>query len=50
MPQFDSGSMGAVLDKGTPDAIMCGESAEHDALAMTYECFRYEGGIKPVPS
>jgi SAM-dependent methyltransferase len=47
MPQFDSQFVGAVLDKGTLDAIMCGDAAESDALAMVYECHRVlePGGV-----
>ncbi|KAG2489370.1 hypothetical protein HYH03_012200 [Edaphochlamys debaryana] len=41
MPQFADGSFaGGVLDKGTLDALLCGESDEADSLAMLRECHR----------
>ena len=41
MPQYEDAAFAAVIDKGTLDAIMCGEHAEADAVAMVLECHRY---------
>ncbi|GLC57184.1 hypothetical protein PLESTB_001196300 [Pleodorina starrii] len=41
MPQFGDGAFGGgVLDKGTLDALLCGDSDEADAAAMLRECHR----------
>ncbi|GFR52603.1 hypothetical protein Agub_g15201, partial [Astrephomene gubernaculifera] len=40
MPQYGDGSFGGVLDKGTLDALLCGDSDEADSLAMLKECHR----------
>ena len=40
MPQYETGSFGGVLDKGTLDAILCGDSDSSDSAAMLAECFR----------
>ena len=41
MPQYEDAAFVAVIDKGTLDAIMCGECAVADAAAMVSECHRY---------
>lgn len=41
MPQYEDAQFAAVIDKGTLDAVMCGERAEGDATAMVSECHRY---------
>ncbi|PNH07189.1 Methyltransferase-like protein 13 [Tetrabaena socialis] len=40
MPQYGDASFGGLLDKGTLDALLCGESEEADSLAMLLECQR----------
>jgi EEF1A lysine methyltransferase 4 len=40
MPEFGDASFDAVLDKGTMDAILCGDSAQANAAAMLAECSR----------
>lgn len=40
MPQYGDAAFAAVIDKGTLDAIMCGEAAEQDAATMVFECHR----------
>ncbi|KAL3148121.1 hypothetical protein ABBQ38_014402 [Trebouxia sp. C0009 RCD-2024] len=41
MPQYADSSIGAVLDKGTMDAMACGEKAALDIHAMLCESSRY---------
>lgn len=40
MPQLATASFGCVLDKGTVDALLCGDDDEADSLAMLRECER----------
>ncbi|EFJ43782.1 hypothetical protein VOLCADRAFT_65458, partial [Volvox carteri f. nagariensis] len=40
MPEFTDCSFEGVIDKGTLDAILCGERGAQDATAMLAECFR----------
>ncbi|KXZ47786.1 hypothetical protein GPECTOR_33g668 [Gonium pectorale] len=40
MPEFLASSFDGVLDKGTLDAILCGEKSASHAAAMLKECFR----------
>ncbi len=40
MPQYGDGSFGGVLDKGTVDALLCGDSDEADSYAMLKEVVR----------
>eukprot|EP00775_Hariotina_reticulata_P000298 gene298-507_t len=40
MPEFASGSMNAIIDKGTIDAIRCGNNADMDTRAMLAELYR----------
>jgi hypothetical protein len=40
MPQYGDGAFAAVVDKGTLDALLCGEGAETDAPAMVSNCHR----------
>ncbi|GIL54568.1 hypothetical protein Vafri_10318 [Volvox africanus] len=40
MPEFADCSFEGVLDKGTLDAILCGEQSNQNAAAMLQECFR----------
>ncbi|GLI71241.1 hypothetical protein VaNZ11_016349 [Volvox africanus] len=40
MPEFADSSFEGVLDKGTLDAILCGEQSTQNAAAMLQECFR----------
>ncbi|GIL80063.1 hypothetical protein Vretimale_12887 [Volvox reticuliferus] len=40
MPEFADCSFEGVLDKGTLDAILCGEQSTQNAAAMLQECFR----------
>ncbi|KAG2447149.1 hypothetical protein HYH02_007895 [Chlamydomonas schloesseri] len=44
MPEYADGSFpGGVLDKGTLDALLCGDSDEEDSLQMLRECYRVLG-------
>lgn len=43
MPEFKDCSFEGVLDKGTLDAILCGEKSAQHAAAMLAECFRCAG-------
>ena len=41
MPEYGDGSFpGGVLDKGTLDALLCGDSDEEESLQMLLECYR----------
>jgi hypothetical protein len=41
MPQYADGAFaGGVLDKGTLDALLCGDSEEADSLALLCEVHR----------
>ena len=40
LPEFEDGTFGCVLDKGTLDAILCGSQAFANASAAIAECFR----------
>jgi hypothetical protein len=40
MPQFADGAFAGVLDKGTLDAIVCGQSPVANAAAALAECCR----------
>ncbi|KAI8474181.1 MAG: complex I intermediate-associated protein 30-domain-containing protein [Monoraphidium minutum] len=42
MPQYEDGSFGGVLDKGTLDAILCGAAPAENAAAALAECCRVE--------
>lgn len=45
MPQYGDGSFsGGVLDKGTLDALLCGDSDEADSEDMLRECWRVLAG------
>mmetsp|Transcript_34017 Transcript_34017/g.101200 ORF Transcript_34017/g.101200 Transcript_34017/m.101200 type:complete len:123 (-) Transcript_34017:103-471(-) len=47
MPEFEDASFSGVLDKGTLDALMCGDTAEEDASRMLSEISRVlrPGGV-----
>ncbi|GFR49716.1 hypothetical protein Agub_g11870, partial [Astrephomene gubernaculifera] len=47
MPQFPDSSFDGVMDKGTLDAILCGERSGQHASAMIRECYRV---LKPGAS
>lgn len=40
MPQYASGSYHGVLDKGTLDALLCGDTDERDAADLLQEVWR----------
>lgn len=40
LPQYQDGSVDAILDKGTLDSLMCGEHAGDNTLQMVEECHR----------
>jgi hypothetical protein len=40
MPEFKDGAYDAVIDKGTLDAVLCGEHAGDNATSMLDECSR----------
>ena len=40
MPQYKDSSFQGVLDKGTLDALLCGELEEADSSAMLHEVWR----------
>jgi len=40
MPQYGEGSFGGVLDKGTLDALLCGDNEASDAAALLGEVWR----------
>ncbi len=42
MPQFSDSSFGAVVDKGTMDAMACGEKAASDIHSMLSEISRQD--------
>jgi hypothetical protein len=44
MPQYAGASFASILDKGTLDALLCGDAADADAGAMLGECWRLLAG------
>lgn len=50
MPEFKNGAFDAVIDKGTLDAVLCGEHAGDNATSMLDECSRVlrPGGVLMV--
>ena len=49
MPQYSNGSFGAVLDKGTMDAMACGEKAVADIYHMLMESSRHVNTAQTLP-
>ena len=41
MPEYADDAFDGILDKGTLDAILCGDDSTVNALAMLNECYRY---------
>ena len=49
MPQYTDSSFGAVLDKGTMDAMACGEKAAVDIHHMLMESSRQVNTAQALP-
>eukprot|EP00879_Flechtneria_rotunda_P016998 GHRR01017795.1.p1 GENE.GHRR01017795.1~~GHRR01017795.1.p1 ORF type:complete len:228 (+),score=50.43 GHRR01017795.1:1093-1776(+) len=47
MPEFQGASFDSIVDKGTLDAILCGQQARENATGMLSECYRVlrPGGV-----
>ena len=41
MPEFQDSSFDCLLDKGTLDAMLCGQGCDVNSLLYLSECFRY---------